>query len=259
MTTGEKKGSMRVKVVLVGCGMPKKSMGWYHLMQLLEMKDQGVDVVGIVEPFFCGICKDVPGEFTKFRIEMEKDHGITFYGSPNELPELCPSTLCLLAGRTCDNPLYFETCLDKGAKCIYLEKPGAETVAQLERMRNLASSRTVPCKVFVGFNKNVTPYVTKALAFAAETPGSHINFVHNNSYAREELGECFERNSEGMLKNMAIHELCLLVSFYDVRVDTVFKIEADKAKSEKKTINGFTDLGEGVGGKGGSIITGRCS
>jgi hypothetical protein len=113
-------------------------------------------------------------------------------------------------------------------------------------MKNLAQSRTVPCRVFVGFNKNVTPYVTKALAFAAETPNSHINFVHNNSYTKEELGECFSRNSEGMLKNMAIHELCLLVSFYDVRVDTVFKIEADKAKSEKLTINGVTDFGEGI-------------
>ena len=47
-----------VKVVLVGCGMPKKSMGWYHLTQLLKMKD--VEVLAVVEPFFCGICKDVP-------------------------------------------------------------------------------------------------------------------------------------------------------------------------------------------------------
>jgi hypothetical protein len=32
--------------------------------------------------------------------------------------------------------------------------------------------------------------------------------------AQERLGECFrERNSEGMLKNMAIHELCLAVTF----------------------------------------------
>ena len=41
MTTGVKKERKRIEVVLVGCGMPKKSMGWYHLMQLLEMKDQG--------------------------------------------------------------------------------------------------------------------------------------------------------------------------------------------------------------------------
>lgn len=241
-TTGADVVKKRAKVVLVGCGMPKKSMGWYHLTQLMKMKDDGVDVVAVVEPFFCGICSDVPGEFTKFRIEMEREHGITFYGSPSELPELSPDTLCLLAGRTCDNPKYFEVCLDKGAKCIYLEKPGAETVEQLERMKNLALSRTVPCRVFVGFNKNVTSYVTKALKFAKETPNSHINFVHNNSYKPEELGECFKRNSEGMLKNMAIHELCLLVSFYDVRVNTVFKITADKELSSKRTIDGVTDL-----------------
>ena len=33
-----------------------------------------------------------------------------------------------------------------------------------------------------------------------------------------DLGECFERNAEGMLKNMTIHEIALLVSFYDVSV-----------------------------------------
>jgi len=41
---------------------------------------------------------------------------------------------------------------------------------------------------------------------------------------------------------MAIHELCLLVSFYDVRVDTVFKITVDKELSSKQTIDGVTDL-----------------
>ena len=31
---------------------------------------------------------------------------------------------------------------------------------------------------------------------------------------------------------MAIHELALLVTFYDVRVDTVFKVKVDEAKTE---------------------------
>jgi MFS superfamily sulfate permease-like transporter len=40
----------------------------------------------------------------------------------------------------------------------------------------------------------------------------------NNPYENTlaSLGECFERNAEGMLKNMAIHELALPVSFYEV-------------------------------------------
>ena len=30
-------------------------------------------------------------------------------------------------------------------------------------------------------------------------------YYHSNAYVPEDLPECFERNSEGMLKNMAIH------------------------------------------------------
>ena len=32
--------------------------------------------------------------------------------------------------------------------------------------------------------------------------GASITFIHNNAYTPTELGECFERNSEGILKNM---------------------------------------------------------
>ena len=53
--------------------------------------------------------------------------------------------------------------------------------------------------------------VLKALEFEKKTAGATTKFVHNNAYKEEELGECFERNAEGMLKNMAIHELALLV------------------------------------------------
>eukprot|EP01048_Picozoa_sp_COSAG05_P000984 COSAG05_NODE_31_length_28416_cov_170.150652_7_plen_83_part_00 len=44
--------------------------------------------------------------------------------------------------------------------------------------------------------------------------GGLTTFVHNNDYALEELDECFERNAEGMLKNMAVHELALAVTHY---------------------------------------------
>ena len=35
-----------------------------------------------------------------------------------------------------------------------------------------------------------------------KVPGSVTTYVHNNAYTEEELPECFERNSEGLLKNM---------------------------------------------------------
>jgi predicted dehydrogenase len=54
----------------------------------------------------------------------------------------------------------------------------------------------------------------------------------------ESLGECFERNAEGMLKNMAIHELALLVSFYDVSVENIDTVIADKEFSSMQTLPG---------------------
>ena len=91
--------------------------------------------------------------------------------------------------------------------------------------------------------------MTKARDFAAANDGSHVTFVSNNAYENtpESLGECFERNREGMLKNMAIHELALLVSFFDVSVDNIEKCEADKGFSSCQTLKGpsgddFTDF-----------------
>ena len=65
----------------------------------------------------------------------------------------------------------------------------------------------------------------KALDFEKKTPGATTKFVHNNAYKEDELGECFERNAEGMLKNMAIHELALLATYWGVTVDTIASVE----------------------------------
>merc|ERR1712176_1056290 len=91
-----------------------------------------------------------------------------------------------------------------------------------------------------GYNKNVCKFVTKTRAFAATAPNSHVTFVSNNAYENtpESLGECFERNCEGMLKNMAIHELALLVSFYDVSVKNIESVTVDKDFSSMQTLAG---------------------
>jgi predicted dehydrogenase len=87
--------------------------------------------------------------------------------------------------------------LQAGCTTIYLEKPGAPTVAELEAMRDEASAAGVAVKM--GYNKNVCKFVTKAREYQAAN-GGHITFVSNNSYQNtaESLGECFERNSEGL-------------------------------------------------------------
>ena len=136
-----------------------------------------------------------------------------------------------------------------GCQTIFLEKPGAPTVAELEKMRNDATEAGT--SVFMGFNKNVSAYLSRTREFAAKADQKcDVTFLHNNAYenTEKELAECFERNSEGMLKNMAIHELAILVTFYDVRVDTIASVEADKIFSSCKTLKGpssgkhFTDF-----------------
>ena len=177
--------------------------------------------------------------------------------------------LALISGRTADNPRLLTQCIEGKCSTIYLEKPGAPTVAELEKMRDEAKAAGV--SVLMGYNKNVCKYVTKARDFANSNEGSHVTFVSNNAYENtaESLGECFERNREGMLKNMAIHELALLVSFYDVSVETIEKCEADKEFSSKQTLKGpsgndFTDFDKikftitTKSGKSVSVQADRC-
>ena len=122
----------------------------------------------------------------------------------------------------------------KGCTHIFLEKPGAPSVGELEEMAAYAEDKGVA--VYMGYNKNVTKYVTLAREFEAKTPGAVTTFIHNNAYGTDELGECFERNSEGMLKNMAVHELALLVTYYGVTADTIESVVADKEYSNCLTI-----------------------
>jgi predicted dehydrogenase len=128
--------------------------------------------------------------------------------------------------------------IEAGCSTIYLEKPGAPTVAELEAMKKEAADKNVT--VLMGYNKNVCKYVSRTRDFAAKTEDGHVTFVSNNTYepTAESLGECFERNAEGMLKNMAIHELALLVSFYDVTVENIDTVNVDKDFSSMQTLTG---------------------
>jgi len=222
-------------VVVVGCGLPKKGMGWYHLTQLLEMSR--VNVTAVVEPFFMNekLCPEPPAVFLELTHSLEA-MGIETKKSVDDLSVFTKPTMCLIAGRTAENPELFRQCVERGAQVIYLEKPGAPTVKELEDMRTLAEEKNV--KVYLGYNKNVTPYVLNTIKVARETPNSHVFFCHNNSYSTSDLPEVFARNSEGMLKNMAIHELALLVMFFQVTVDNIekFKVNTDKLFSEQVTI-----------------------
>lgn len=245
--------SKQVSVVLVGCGCPLRSMGWYHAVQLLDGRVPSATLTHVVEPWYMReAAAGHPGhkEFQEWRKQQEAK-GVLFYAKTAEVPAPKEGELRLgiISARTYDNPALLNECVDIGCKAIFLEKPGAPTVTELEQMRDKAAAGGV--KVFMGFNKNVSSYLTKSREFAEKYDGKcDVTFLHNNNYqnTEEELAECFERNAEGMLKNMAIHELAILVTYYGVTVDTIEKVEADKEFSSCKTLKGpasgknFTDF-----------------
>jgi len=195
--------------------------------------------------------ENTPGyeEFHAWRKKLEEQQ-ISFYESVEEVPSPSEGELRLgiISARTADNPKLLNGCLDIGCNAVFLEKPGAPSVVELEDMRDKALKKNV--KVFMGFNKNVSSYLGRTRDFAAKTEKKvDVTFLHNNAYENNEteLGECFERNSEGMLKNMAIHELAILTTFYGVTIDNIASVEADKTFSSCKTLKGpsgapFTDF-----------------
>lgn len=239
----------QAEVILVGCGAPNRGMGWYHAIQMLEDRCPSASLDYINEPWFmgAGVDSDAGREFGEWQQEAESKYGTKFIASLDDLPPPEAPRLALISGRTADNPRLLSESISHGAKCIYLEKPGAPTVTELESMKAEANAAKV--EVLMGYNKNVCKYVRKTREFAQTVDGSHVTFVSNNAYENtpESLGECFERNAEGMLKNMAIHELALLVSFYDVTVDNIAEVNADKDFSSMQTLKGpsgadFTDF-----------------
>ena len=74
-------------VVLVGCGVPKRGMGWYHAKQMLEGDVPSAKLTAVVEPWFLGAGADSPpGEsFKSWADEMESTYGTKFVKDISEL------------------------------------------------------------------------------------------------------------------------------------------------------------------------------
>jgi len=239
-TSAIKAEAGQAEVILVGCGAPNRGMGWYHGLQMVEKRCPSASLDYVVEPWFMGPGAETPGgpEFKECQAEWTEKYGVKFATSLAELPAPKAPRMALISGRTADNPRLLSEAIAQGCKCIMLEKPGAPTVAELEAMQ--AEAKEAGVEVLMGYNKNVCKYVRKTREYAESIEGGHVTFVSNNAYENtpESLGECFERNAEGMLKNMAIHELALLVSFYDVSVDNIESVTADKEFSSMQTLKG---------------------
>lgn len=230
--------ALQVDTAIVGCGVPGRGMGWFHGHQLVNNECPSARLTDVIEPWFLGGGRSSPaGEAFQSVVEEWKD--VRFCDSFDSLfSDSQGKCMALIAGRTADNPKLFRAAIDNGATHVLLEKPGAPSVAELEDMASYAAAMKVP--VYMGFIKNIASYVSEALDKA--TPECLVTFVSLNDYTEDSLGECFARNSEGMLKNMAIHELALAASYFDVNVDTIKDVEVDPENCELRTIGDHTDF-----------------
>ena len=168
-------------VICVGAGVPKRGMGWYHAKQMLDGDTPSASLSAVVEPWFLGPGADSPpgATFAAWAAETGPK-GVAFCKSVADVPKPDGPRMALISGRTADNPRLLREVIDAGCTAVYLEKPGAPTVEELEAMRSFAAERKVP--VYMGYNKNVCEYVSLALEQAKKVPGSVTTYVHNNAY-----------------------------------------------------------------------------
>ena len=109
----------------------------------------------IVEPWFLGPGADGPGgpEFASFQANTVEKDGVLFHKSLADVPsvENGVKRLALISGRTVDNPRLLGEAIAAGCSVIYLEKPGAPSVKELEVMKKEAADANV--EICMGYNK----------------------------------------------------------------------------------------------------------
>lgn len=242
-----------VEVIFIGCGRPNFSMGWTHLEQMLrEPLASLAAVVGVVEPYYLSeAC--VPGEDAElFREYVAAHKDLRFVPSctalAKELPAVAPGRVraAIISTRTPDVlPAFQGAVLELGCRAVYLEKPGAATVAHLDDIAQLAEKHQVD--VVVGYNRNVSLHVRRALAFAKEreadkgTPPS-VTLLHGNPFCDKEMNEVFRRCRPGLFYDMACHELAIAVGFFGLTAAGYSELRVDKASSLQAVHGGITDF-----------------
>lgn len=237
-----KRESSTLDVVIVGCGIPKEGVGWFHLMQFLEMSNTNVRVRAVVESYYLDSakCPCPPAVFVDF-VETMIYMGIECVNHVGKLEKVFRSSnreiLCVIAGKTKDNPRFFKECIGMGATHIYLEVPGAPSIGQLKDMETLAETRGV--EVYMGYQRLCSSYIERAVALSRSIPKSHIFFCHNENNQSKDLHLVVTRHSEGMLRSMASQELAVFVTQYGVTADMIdnFKVNTNRLFSEKVTFH----------------------
>ena len=122
-------------VICVGAGVPKRGMGWYHAKQILDGDTPSASLSAVVEPWFLGPGADSPpgATFAAWAAETGAK-GVAFCKSVADVPKPDGPRMALISGRTADNPRLLREVIEAGCTAVYLEKPGAPTVEELEAL-----------------------------------------------------------------------------------------------------------------------------
>lgn len=227
-------------VVLIGCGAPKRGMGWYHAKNILDGFCPSTKLTDVVEPWLLGPGRNTAHghSFAEYAKQTALSHEVRFHSSVSEIPMSKGPRLGIVCGRCADNYKFMQEVLERGVTHILLEKPGAESAQKLKEMAMLAENKGVV--VYMGYNKNVSTYAQKAIQAESKYPNTLTTWIHSNSYMESQLPECFERNSEGIIKNMLVHELALLVTFYGVTASSIKSVTPDLSFTKVLTLEGPT-------------------
>jgi NAD(P)-dependent dehydrogenase (short-subunit alcohol dehydrogenase family)/predicted O-methyltransferase YrrM/predicted dehydrogenase len=231
-----------VAVTVICSGAPKLGMGWYHCKQILDGRVPGARLANVVEPWFLGSGKDT-SQANKWHAWASGLPAVGFHRSMADVPAPAGPQLAMICGRTGDNPRLFKEAVDRGFTHIYLEKPGAPSLAELEALQTLACERGV--SVFMGYNRNFSKYVRQACDFMSRNGAAKtsLTLARKDCFNSEEsMDECFERNQEGMVKNMLCHELMVLISHCGLRVSNVKSVVADQSYTVSEVRRGIRDF-----------------
>ncbi|VEN74640.1 putative Trans-1,2-dihydrobenzene-1,2-diol dehydrogenase [Candidatus Desulfarcum epimagneticum] len=243
-----KRRPYRLNAIVIGAGLPGRSIGWLHLEQLLGM--ESVRTRHIVEPWWLDKKNIDTQGGREFYAACEKlqlrQKGISLHSSAKHLPDLPADEpwLAIIAARTHEAPALFKTVIEKGVRRVYLEKPGAQNADELKEMIKTADDNGVA--VVVGYQKTTAGYVRKAWNAYSEAPDDVIDlkFEHHNPHNRKELETIFRANMEGMLLNQCGHELALWVKKWGITRESIVDVRVHGEHTRLERFGDIRDFSE---------------
>ena len=116
----------KVACSVIGFGLPKRSMGWYHAEHLIDGKVPNAVLTDVVEPHFLHPATKTSdpagaGAFESFM--QAQSSNIGFHADVRSSTPAGRDSLAIISARTADCPALFEQAVEHKFKHIFLEKP----------------------------------------------------------------------------------------------------------------------------------------